>query len=91
MLFATSVTSLALLTAVRAALPSNPTDFKLITWNLRYDSKPDNITVQTSLNNMPNPMVEPAFLGYTGEQPWSTRRIKVAQEVIHSGAVVACE
>lgn len=43
---------------------------------------PDNITVQESIDALPDPLLEPAFLNFTGEQPWSTRRIKVAQRLI---------
>ena len=56
---------------------------RLSTYNLRYDSMPDNITVPQTIASLPNPITEPAaFLNITGEVPWSTRRIKAAQRVI---------
>jgi hypothetical protein len=64
-------------------------DMRISTYNLRFDSMPDNITVQQSLANLPDPLVAPAFLGLKGEQPWSTRRIKVAEHLLHSGVVMA--
>ncbi|KAI0088347.1 Endonuclease/exonuclease/phosphatase [Irpex rosettiformis] len=62
---------------------------RISTYNLRYDSMPDNITVQQTLANLSDPLVAPTYLGLLGEQPWSMRRIKVAQHLIHSGDVMA--
>ncbi|KAI0752547.1 Endonuclease/exonuclease/phosphatase [Daedaleopsis nitida] len=62
---------------------------RIATYNLRFDSKPDNITVQQSLDSLPDPLVAPTFYGKTGEQPWSTRRIKVFQHLINEGIVLA--
>ncbi|KAI0340288.1 hypothetical protein BDW22DRAFT_1334331 [Trametopsis cervina] len=62
---------------------------RISTYNLRYDSQPDNITVQQTLANLPDPLVAPQYLANTGEHPWSTRRIKVAEHLLHSGVVMA--
>ncbi|KAI0696360.1 mannose-6-phosphatase [Cytidiella melzeri] len=64
-------------------------DMRISTYNLRYDSMPDNITVQQSLASLRDPTVAPTYLGLEGEQPWSTRRIKVAQHLLHAGVVMA--
>jgi len=37
--------------------------------------------VQQSLQSLPDPMVSPRFMGHRGEQPWSLRRIHVAQQI----------
>lgn len=43
---------------------------------------PNNITVQQTLATLPDPLIEPNFMNYTGEQPWSTRRIPVSQTLL---------
>ncbi|PFH45842.1 hypothetical protein AMATHDRAFT_157676 [Amanita thiersii Skay4041] len=63
---------------------------RLSTWNLRFDSQPDNITVQQSLNRLPSPLVEPTFLDTFKEQPWSTRRVRVAELLLSEGADISC-
>ncbi|OBZ76931.1 hypothetical protein A0H81_03050 [Grifola frondosa] len=50
---------------------------------------PNNITVQQSLSSLPDPLVQPVYLGYSGEQPWSTRRIKVAQHLLAESPVLS--
>ena len=64
---------------------------KLVTWNLRFDSKPDNITVDQSLQSLPGPFDEPVFSNDSTEKPWSMRRIKVAELILQSGVVIAGE
>ncbi len=64
---------------------------RISTYNLRYDSMPDSITVQETLASLPDPLVVPQYLGKSGEQPWSTRRIKVAQHLLTEGGVMASE
>jgi hypothetical protein len=58
---------------------------RLATYNLRYDSVPDNITVAESLAALSDPLVEPAYLNKTGEQPWSTRRLRVYEHILGEG------
>ncbi|PCH36768.1 DNase I-like protein [Wolfiporia cocos MD-104 SS10] len=55
---------------------------RIASWNLRYDSQPDHISVNQSLDALPSALLRPRFLGKSGEQPWSTRRIKVAQQLL---------
>ncbi|KAH9931583.1 Endonuclease/exonuclease/phosphatase [Fomitopsis serialis] len=55
---------------------------RIATYNLRYDSQPDRISVRESIEALPNPLERPRFLGRSGEVPWSTRRLKVAQQLL---------
>jgi hypothetical protein len=54
--------------------------FRLATWNLRYDVQPDNIPVAKSLAALPDLRIAPPLVP-PGERPWSTRRIRVAQRL----------
>ncbi|KAG8945597.1 hypothetical protein FRC04_000644 [Tulasnella sp. 424] len=54
---------------------------RVVSWNLRFDSQPDAIDVEDSLKSIPDPLEAPRFMGKSGEQPWSIRRIRVAQEL----------
>ncbi|KAH8118710.1 mannose-6-phosphatase [Phellopilus nigrolimitatus] len=63
---------------------------RLATWNLRFDSMPDSITVSETLASLPGPLEGPkSFSNVAGEQPWSTRRVKVAQQLISKGVIIA--
>jgi hypothetical protein len=64
---------------------------RIATYNLRFDSQPDNITVQETLDSLGDPLQEPIFLEVTTEQPWSTRRIRVAEQVLSEGVVIVGE
>jgi hypothetical protein len=65
------------------------TSVRFMTWNLRFDSMPDNITVPESIAALPNPITQPpAFLNLSGEQPWSTRRIKVIERIVGEGVQI---
>ncbi|KAF8182507.1 Endonuclease/exonuclease/phosphatase [Mycena galopus ATCC 62051] len=65
------------------------TPMRFVTYNLRYDSQPDNITVQQSLNNLSDPLPSPGYFRKSGEQPWSIRRLRVAEHLLGEGAVLA--
>ncbi|KAJ6612844.1 Endonuclease/exonuclease/phosphatase [Mycena sp. CBHHK59/15] len=82
-MFALAPLALCLLAPLHAAA------LRMVTYNLRFDSMPDNITVQQSLAAVPDPLVQPAYLALTDEQPWSTRRLKVAEHLISEGIVLA--
>lgn len=70
--------------------PCSTPPFRLVSYNLRYDIKPDDITVETSLNQLPDPTLEPSYLGLAGkEQPWSARRIRIAQDILNEGVALA--
>jgi len=60
-----------------------------MTWNLRFDSQPDNKSVRESVESLPDPLEAPLFMGKRGEQPWSLRRIHVAQEIRGTGLTLA--
>ena len=63
---------------------------RVVTYNLRYDSQPDKITVQQSLDALEDPLQQPSFLKHSGrELPWSTRRIRVAQHLLGEGISIA--
>ncbi|PIL28903.1 hypothetical protein GSI_08949 [Ganoderma sinense ZZ0214-1] len=62
---------------------------RISTYNLRYDSMPNNITVAETLSSLPDPLTPPTYYGDTGEQPWSTRRVKVYQHLDQQGVVLA--
>ncbi|KAL0562353.1 hypothetical protein V5O48_019734, partial [Marasmius crinis-equi] len=62
---------------------------RIASWNLRFDSQPDNITVEQSIAALPDPLVEFPFLGVQGEQPWSTRRLRVAETLLSEGIELA--
>jgi endonuclease/exonuclease/phosphatase family metal-dependent hydrolase len=66
-------------------MASSSFSLRIATYNLRYDSKPDNITVSESLAALSDPLAEPAYLNKTGEQPWSTRRLRVYEHMINEG------
>jgi hypothetical protein len=53
---------------------------RLGTWNLRYDAFPDSIPVSESLTSLPDPHIPPHRMLH-GEQPWSARRVRVAQRL----------
>ncbi|KAJ7461225.1 hypothetical protein FB451DRAFT_964439, partial [Mycena latifolia] len=50
---------------------------------------PNNITVQQSLANISDPLIQPSYLSLTKEQPWSLRRLRVAEHLIGEGIVLA--
>lgn len=83
-----AVSSVALRSSPRA--PTTDHTMRISTYNLRYDSMPDNITVQETVAALPDPLIVPQeYLAKSGEQPWSTRRIKVAQHILSEGGVLA--
>ncbi|KAI9457518.1 mannose-6-phosphatase [Russula earlei] len=53
---------------------------RLATWNLRFDAQPDSIPVAASLAALPDPRAAPLQV-LLGEQPWSDRRVRVAQRL----------
>ncbi|KAI0708515.1 Endonuclease/exonuclease/phosphatase [Earliella scabrosa] len=77
--------TLTLITPLVAAAQT----MRIASYNLRYDSQPNSITVQQSLDSLPDPLQAPSYYGKKGEQPWSTRRIKVYQQLQNEGIVLA--
>ena len=66
-------------------------NMRVVTYNLRYDALPDNLTVQDSLDALPDPLIEPKYLSIHQEHPWSTRRIRIAENLLSSNIDIACE
>lgn len=56
---------------------------RLASYNVRYDSQPDSISVEESLNAFPRGLpTEPPYYTNTTEQPWSLRRLYIAQDLL---------
>ncbi|KAJ7754168.1 Endonuclease/exonuclease/phosphatase [Mycena maculata] len=70
-------------------LDAESTPMRFVTYNLRYDSQPDNITVKQSLALLPNPLEGPGYFRKSGEQPWSIRRLRVAEQLLGEGIILA--
>ncbi|KAK0429586.1 Endonuclease/exonuclease/phosphatase [Armillaria borealis] len=68
---------------------TNPSSLRIATYNLRYASQPDQITVSESISALGNPLAQDTFLALSGEQPWSTRRLHVAEHLLSEVIVIA--
>lgn len=57
---------------------------RVLSYNVRYDSMPDSITVQETIDSLPSaiPQDPSKYYPNTTEQPWSTRRIHIANEIL---------
>ncbi|KAH7104921.1 Endonuclease/exonuclease/phosphatase [Auriculariales sp. MPI-PUGE-AT-0066] len=84
----TSLLMQKFLIALALCASSPVSAFRFATWNLRYDSKPDNITVAQSIAVIPNPLAPHPFYAVSGEQPWSTRRLYVTERVLSEGTAL---
>lgn len=78
---------LALAAASQSALASSElgmaADLRVMSFNVRYDSKPDDISVQQSLDQLSQGIPsEPAYYTNTTERPWSLRRLYVANDIL---------
>jgi hypothetical protein len=75
------------------ALPVTSSYLRLATWNLCYDSKPDNISVNDTISSLP-PLFPTddkiSFYSNASETAWSSRRIGVANEILFSRADIFC-
>ncbi|KIY62247.1 hypothetical protein CYLTODRAFT_414860 [Cylindrobasidium torrendii FP15055 ss-10] len=65
---------------------------RLATLNIRYDSKPDDITVADTVASLGSSFDAPSYgqVKDGAEQPWSTRRIRIAQYLIAQKLSVVC-
>jgi hypothetical protein len=63
---------------------SSEQTFRLVSYNFRYDSQSNAITVQETIDGLSKglPAKPSTFYGNTGEKPWSTRRIGVANDIL---------
>jgi len=75
---------------LRPVFSPSTLSFRLVSYNIRYDIKPDNIAVKESLAALSDSTRQPSYLSLAGhEQPWSTRRIRIAQDLLSEGVVLA--
>lgn len=84
LLLALAILTLSYVTAARV---------RLTTWNLRYDSQPDNITVSDTLASLADPLVEPDayYVDAEREKAWSRRRVGVSALLEFGGSAIICE
>jgi hypothetical protein len=66
---------------------------RLTTWNLRYDSQSDNVTVADTLAHLPDRLQQPSsyYPDASREKPWSLRRVGVAALLQFQAPTVICE
>lgn len=65
-------------------------DLRMLSFNLRFDSQPDKISVDETLNNLPDPLSQRSvFYKNPNERRWSVRRIGVANEVVFNKVDIA--
>ncbi|CAE6457687.1 unnamed protein product [Rhizoctonia solani] len=78
--------SFLMLTAAFTAV----TSLRLTTWNLRYDSQSNNLTVPDSIAGLPDRLKAPEsyYADTSHERPWSTRRIGVAALLEFQGSSI---
>ncbi|QRW26077.1 hypothetical protein RhiXN_11154 [Rhizoctonia solani] len=78
------------LSLVLTATLTVATSLRLTTWNLRYDSQSNNLTVTDSIANLPDRLIEPEpyYADASHEKPWSTRRIGVAALLKFQGSSI---
>ncbi|KIY67302.1 DNase I-like protein [Cylindrobasidium torrendii FP15055 ss-10] len=62
---------------------------RIATYNLRYDSQPDAIPVDKSIAAIPDQLKEQPYYALSGEQPWSQRRLRVAEQLMSENIVIA--
>lgn len=62
-----------------------------MTWNLRFDAQPDNISVEKTLASLSDPLEPPPFMKLNHERPWSARRIPVVQQILNEGVIIVGE
>ncbi|KIJ29257.1 hypothetical protein M422DRAFT_215015 [Sphaerobolus stellatus SS14] len=60
-----------------------PSSLRVLSFNLRYDSQSDSISVEDTLKNLPDPLQpRTSYYQNTGERRWSDRRVAVANEIL---------
>lgn len=70
--------------------PSTSVTLTGLSFNIRFDSKPDNVTIAQSIAALNgNDIQTPAsYYPDTSERPWSQRRIPLTNQIKFSGANV---
>ncbi|KAL3425853.1 endonuclease/exonuclease/phosphatase, partial [Phlyctema vagabunda] len=63
---------------------SPATTLRFLSYNVRYDSKPDNISVRKTIQSLPQGLpVQPSpYYADVTEKPWSTRRIGIVNDIL---------
>lgn len=60
---------------------------RILSYNVRYDSMPDDVSVQRSLDQLAQGVPsEPEYYANTTEQPWSLRRLYIANDILFNRA-----
>ncbi|KAK0184718.1 Endonuclease/exonuclease/phosphatase [Armillaria mellea] len=70
-------------------MPTTSTKLRIATYNIRRDSQPNEITILQSRSALGNPLEHGKFLGMSGEYPWSTRRLRVAESLLSENINIA--
>lgn len=56
---------------------------RFLSYNVRYDSMPDSISVNESIDSLPKGLPgKPHYYAHWIEQPWSTRRLYIANDIL---------
>lgn len=56
---------------------------RFMSYNVRFDSQPDSLSVHDSLHSLPSRSTSaPIYYANNTEQPWSLRRLYVANDII---------
>jgi hypothetical protein len=66
------------------------TGIRLATWNIRLDIFADNTSVEESLQSLSRSYMTDTqtYLKLEGEQPWSSRRLRIAETIVAEGVDV---
>ena len=67
---------------------ASSSSIRIATYNIRFDSMPDDISVERSLAALPHSLISLNSPDTFHEQPWSTRRGKIVQQLIHEVPVL---
>ena len=88
MKYSTLLTSAILAIGLTTANPTFTRDkhnpLRFLSYNVRYDSQRNDITVQQTLDSLPAglPTKPSPYYGRTGERAWSERRIGVVNDIL---------
>ena len=82
---ATLAVAITAFCSIATASPtSKQISLRLMTYNVRYDSQSNGITINETINSLPKglPVAPSPYYGRTGERPWSERRIGVTNDIL---------
>jgi hypothetical protein len=89
----TLATSKLRIAAAASSIIRTSVPMRFLTWNLRYDAIPDSIPLSTTLDSLPATIPaddEVRFYRPPHEQPWSTRRVSVARDILFGAPAIIC-